>query len=312
MNRGTIFFEDNAYGWGENYYDTALGATLVETMNKLISLAKKRSNMLAQGPGTCFGGNCQGPTVSRLRTSVVGGRATLFATPDDVLTQEAPGNPTYIKGGTINLSPKKQGIQTAAPDNPYSAMNLIVQMDNGHQSKRKISGVPDEVICDQSWNTSTAWNSFGKSFLKELVAGNWGGVVPTPGTLVPAQTTTIQQILTLSQDSQGHAVITVGTGFPPNCNARYVVQHYVAVPGTPRINGIQRWFPGTPDPITGLSKQLTSRQTYKQLDAICLGEIFVYVPIVSKFNTATFTQPGLKKRGKPIGGPRGRASRARG
>lgn len=296
-NRAQFFFSDGRYGWSEVYYDATAGSlALTETWTRAQKLASFRQNMLATGAGVCKGGPCTFPSLIWTRISnTANPRQTLFSNPSGLILNGIQGQGLI---GKQLISASESGV---APDNPYSAVGLILSLANGGQSKRSISGVPDEFICDQAFDPSNGWVKSAQAFVDSLISGPWGALQATHPSTPPAGSV----ITAITQDAFGHPVITLTTGLPVGCSVRLTVWNYVANTGTPSINGTYRAFPG---PATaGLATVWTLRKVFTPLSPLCFGNAIVYTPAVTAFTNAVLTRPTKRSRGRPTALPRGRA-----
>lgn len=301
FNRAIFYFSDSRFGWTETYWDASGGSpSLQATMKKAIALAQTRTPMLASGAAACASVPCTAPSLVAIRVSNSGNpRQSLFVANGQITI----GNQNTTQNTYGKLQTVRSG--STAPDNPYSAMGLLMNLNNNSQSKRALSGVPDTLICDQSFDNDNAWIEAAKTFIKKLVSDSWGSISATRPTDPPAGS----YITAITQDQYGHPVITLTAPIPAQCNTRLTVWNYVAQPRTPSINGTYRAFPG---PITGgNASQWTLRKVFTPLDELCLGNAIVYAPTVVAFSGGILTRPVKKSRGRPTSLPRGRSRQIR-
>jgi hypothetical protein len=298
LNRATLFINDGSFGWSESYYRVG-SETFQATMARAAILAQLRQNMLG-GVASCSV-TCTGPTVRWIRVSSRfpgQQRLGLFATYGGILLndpaqqQQLPQLPG-LKGGVLD-----------AADNPYSAIEFILTLAAGGQSRRAISGVPDDFICDQGLSNVGGFVNALKLFVGELVA-NWGALTSRP----PATPLPGQVILEITQDPSGRPIIKLTSPVPIVCSQKLQVFQYVAVPGTKNLNGTYLALPQTPSvPMTGSTDIWLLRRPMPPLSWLSMGNALVPTPVVSAFTYPVSTpRPTKRDRGRPFGLSRGRA-----
>ena len=304
--KAVFFFEDGKSGWSESYYDTGANPTLSSTYDRAMKLARARAKLLAGGGNPCGGAGCNNPLLTWVRVSQVGvPRNTMFGNPMGV-TVIPGGVPT---GWGLPDRPSVSDVGVQPPDNPYSAILMICGLAGGGQSKRPLSGVPDALVCDQSFDRNNAFIKAWKQFATELTNGSWGALsaLGAEATRNPALGI---QIGSVTQDALGRPILTPVTPIPQpagiNCctGARVTVSCYVADHGTPVINGTYRAVLG----ITGTQiTSVTLKHVFRPLAPFCPGYFQFYAPVVLPFTSAVLDKPMQRKRGRPFGLSRGRS-----
>ena len=298
INKATFFINDGSYGWSESYYDKATSPALGDTMTRALALAKPRSQMLGSASACALG--CSAPILQWIRVSQLGAaRRTLFAT---IGTFNVPNPQTLVAVASTNVSIKNLPANETAADNPYSALEMALELSGGGTSKRAISGVPDDVICDQGFTQNSPFFSSAKTFIQQLIQ-SWGALQR----LTPSSPPAGSVIDTITQDPNGRPIITLAAALPIACCATMQLQIfcYKATPGSPVINGIYRAFPVyTPPAVTTAVWMLN--KAFPPLFPLCNGYAIQPAPSVASFNSGRFIRPMKKSRGRPTNLVRGR------
>lgn len=312
-------FDDGKFGWREEYYTSGAGnlvqgsATKVDMTQMLpvfMPLIKARAKMLADRTNSsgCAGigkyaGSCNGPVLTLVRLSQV-----------DALRNSLLFNPLsgdVIARGDQSLSLSQAGLNSAGigspADNPYSAVEMLMSLENGLTTKRALSGVPDATICNQAWSKSnTSWYRKWKEFAKYLTAGIFGTVSSSLGangfTLDTAGGTNIESI-TVATDCTLQvmpgtlaSLVDAGKGFCPT--HRFQIFCYKSKPGYVNLNGIHRGTIVTPTSGPPYVSLQYSGPCPQYIDP---GYIRVYDgPTFVKFIAASLGSVMNKKRGGPF------------
>lgn len=321
----TYFFGDGRYGWSETYYCLGQQSTLkpsgiinpLLTLPAAIQLAKARAAMLAAGAATCNFSNpaLSGsvPSLEYIRISQVGQqRNTAFYDPESGEIINSQNIAPSIATSKLQANPQLTGY---GADNPYSAMEMLLNLGNGLVSKRALSGIPDVSICDQSWSNSTSpWYKLWKGFAVQLTNGTWG-VASNSIVANDVNVTGSQPIGLITQNALGQPVIslTVPLSFATGvngCPVNYVQWFcYKSAPGSyPNLNGV---YPvAGPIQVSGslYPYQYTILRSFKPINPSRYGSVLPYPgPTFTPIVAATLTRPIAKKRGRPFGLVRGRA-----
>lgn len=318
-------FDDGKYGWREAYYANGSGNLLPNSNNQVnmvamlpvfLPLIKARAKMLA-GPSNAvncggigsYSGSCNGPVLTQVRLSQT-----------DFLRNSMIFNPIsgdLVAGGTVADSLSTVGLNGLGidqpADNPYSAIEMVMSLANGLVSKRALSGVPDGVVCDQSWSkTTNGWYGRWKSFAKVLTNGSYGTVSSSMAsngiTQLNAGGTQITDITVASDCSLTVQVASIAPLIqtsPGLCPAtRFQIYCYDAKRGYKNLNGIYRGVINSTDSAAPFV-QLRYSGPCPQFNFP--GFIRVYTgPTFVKINAATLGETMLKRRGGPFDRRRGR------
>lgn len=328
--KATFFITDGRYSWTESYYNTngmtdgikatqtALGAIMLQA----VRLARFRAAMLPSSTvtnsqqSTCTSGSF--PQLVYIRISQVGSpRNTLFFDPSgSTLTS------SILQTNRVPPFKSDKLLQLTQADNPYSGVQMELSLNNGLTSKRVLSGVPDNSICDQTVDSSSDFATLFNVFAAELVNTQWGvissSVTANNNGSVPAGAV---PILAWSADDPVFCrpTITVGSAWPAattpqGCGNQYVqVICYKSNPGPfPNLNGIYRIGTTTSGTLTTGSGNQPSfsfqiNKSFKCFNPFFNGYVIPYAgPKFVDITGAQITGAVLKKRGGSFGQPHGR------
>lgn len=321
MYKVTLFFGDSRYGWSETYYysptpTTKLLAPLADPLSimpQVLKMAQARKLMLPTGLSSCGSGRNSGvagaPDIEYIRVSTVGkARQTAWFDPQSgTIISSGTAGPVF---NNFNLS-YNDAYGSAAADNPYSAIEAEFTLSNGLTAKRAFSGVPDDLICDQSFVRASPFTQTFASFAAILVNGNWGAASSslTANSAAPPNGT---PIVTWSQDANGRPLFSTATPLnlavlPNGCVANKVqVYCYKAMPGNyPNLNGVHR----IGSPVNGVSGQTiyTCLDVHRPIDTFTNGYVLPYAgPTFAWYTAASLVRTVSRKRGAPFGLSRGR------
>lgn len=325
----TMFFGDGRYGWSETYYTQTVNQSklAVAPTNPLavlpqtVTLAAARAAMLPGTVSNCVllnNGVATKPVLEYIRISTVGAqRVTAFYDPQS----------SEIVNG-VNLAPSitnqplttSQVLANDSASNPFTGIEMECQLGNGLISKRILSGIPSQDICDQAWGKSSGWYGLWKNFANILTTAGWGTLSNSPFNNAGLLSGIFQPLLAATTQADGRVLLewstamsfnTLATGCP---DWRIMIACYRPVPGGyPRLNGVYRISDPQSTTIgTGSNSQpgfsALTKRVFKPLNTFNLGYIAPFsVGVFTPFVSATLTRTMSRKRGRPFGQSRGRA-----